>query len=450
MRALRTRLVIAVLAVVSIALVALIGGFNLVLQDRLSRDANEVLKARAAGVLASLTTTHGKLVRRDEPDQAALEGEAWVFNKSDRLLEGPGRSRPEIFRAAASLAGGPRRDLELADADVRLYAVPIVEEDGKRYGTVVAGLSLVPYEHTQHVALVASLIMVGMLLIVVALLSRWVVSLALRPVARMTAQADDWSEHDLDRRFALGRPHDELTTLAATLDNLLGRVAASLRREQRFSSELSHELRTPLARVRAEAELALRHERSDEGYRESLRRVLAGADQMERIIQTLLVVAREEASARHGTADADEAACRAAESCAGVAAAQGVEIDVSGGAPLRRVASDSDLVERILVPVIENACRYGRGRVTVTTGGYDGMVTYTVSDDGPGVSEAEADRIFEPGVRGSAAANGDGSGGDGAGLGLPLARRMARAVHGDVEAHPDEHGGRFTIVLPTV
>src|SRR5207302_10734730 len=105
--------------------------------------------------------------------------------------------------------------------------------------------------------------------------------------------------------------------------------------------------------------------------------------------------AREEASTRHGTADAGEAASRAAESCEDIAASQGVEIDVLKGAALRRVASDSDLVERILVPVIENACRYGRSKVTVTTAGYDGTVTYTVSDDGPGVGEAEADSIFE-------------------------------------------------------
>jgi two-component system, OmpR family, sensor kinase len=439
----------AVLAVVFVALVALIGGFNLVLADRLSHDADEVLRARAAGVLSGLTADKGRLVIRDAPDQAVLEGDAWVFNDNRRLLEGPRRSRPTIFKAASSLAGGPRRHLELADADVRLYAVPVLEEDGKRYGTVVAGISLIPYEHTQHVALVASLIMVGVLLIVAALLARWMVALALRPVTQMTAQADDWSEHDLDRRFALGKPHDELTMLAATLDTLLGRVAASLRREQRFSSELSHELRTPLSRVRAEAELALRQQRSDEAYREALGRVLAGADQMERIIETMLVVAREEASVRHGTADAGEAASRAAESCAAVAASQGVEIDVSGGDSLRRVASDSDLVERILVPVIENACRYGRSRVTVTTTGHDGLVTFTVSDDGPGVSKAETDRIFEPGVRGSAGENG-GAGFQGAGLGLPLARRLARAARGDVEAYPDEHGGRFTIVLPTV
>ena len=134
-------------------------------------------------------------------------------------------------------------------------------------------------------------------------------------------------------------PHDELTRLAATLDNLLDRVAASLRREQRFSSELSHELRTPLARIAAEAELALRHERTDETYREALRRVIAGADQMDRIIETMLVVARQEAATRHGTADAGDAALRAVESCADVAAAQGVEIDLEDGVRLRRVAS---------------------------------------------------------------------------------------------------------------
>lgn len=439
----------AVLVVVAIALAALIGGFNLVLASRLSHDADAVLHARADAVLSTVSAAGGKLVVREAPDRAALEGDAWVF-AGNRLIEGP-RSKPEVESAARSLAGAPRGHIELSDDDVRLYAVPIVQ-NGKRIGTVVAGISLVPYEHTQHVALTASLIMVGVLLIVAALLARWIVAVALRPVARMTAQADDWSEHDLDRRFALGRPHDELTTLAATLDSLLSRVAASLRREQRFSSELSHELRTPLARVRAEAELALRHERTEDGYREALGHVLDGADQMERIIQTLMVVAREEASARHGTADAGEAASRAVESCANVARERGVEVEVVSREPLRRIASDSDLVERILVPVIENACRYGRSRVTITCSGQNGTVVYEVGDDGPGVGTSESERIFEPGVRGTAGRSGGQNGEvrEGAGLGLSLARRLARAARGDVEARADERGGRFTIVLPSV
>ena len=71
---------------------------------------------------------------------------------------------------------------------------------------------------------------------------------ALRPVAHDDARAaEDWGAHDLDRRFELGPPRDELTGLAATLDGLLARIAASRRHEQRFASEVAHELRTPIA-----------------------------------------------------------------------------------------------------------------------------------------------------------------------------------------------------------
>ena len=73
----------------------------------------------------------------------------------------------------------------------------------------------------------------------------------------MTAEAEDWGAHDLDRRFGMGPPRDELTGLAATLDGLLARIAASRRHEQRFAAEVAHELRTPLAGIRGRAELAI-------------------------------------------------------------------------------------------------------------------------------------------------------------------------------------------------
>jgi len=69
---------------------------------------------------------------------------------------------------------------------------------------------------------------------------------------------------------------------------------------------------------------------------------------------------------------------------------------------------------------------------------------YLVEDDGPGVGEAERERIFEAGRRGSAARDGEG-----AGLGLALARRLARSASGDVEAVANGAGGRFSISLPT-
>ena len=173
---------------------------------------------------------------------------------------------------------------------------------GRRVGTVVAAVSLAPYEQTQRLALIASLVLGALMLVVVALAARWLLGASLRPVARMTRQAAAWSERDLDRRFALGEPHDELTELAATLDGLLDRLAASLRREQRFSAELSHELRTPLARVMAESELALRRERTTSEYRRALEQINRNAAQLTRIVDALIAAARHEAGfdRRHG------------------------------------------------------------------------------------------------------------------------------------------------------
>ena len=86
-------------------------------------------------------------------------------------------------------------------------------------------------------AFLASLIFAAVVLVLMALTVRWVIGRALRPVAQMTADAEAWTEHDLDHRFAAGEPHDELTQLAATFDRMLARLAASLRREQLFSAE---------------------------------------------------------------------------------------------------------------------------------------------------------------------------------------------------------------------
>src|SRR5204862_3054121 len=117
-----------------------------------------------------------------------------------------------------------------------------------------------------------------------------------------TEDAQAWTEHDLDHRFDVGEPHDELTHLAATFDRMLSRLAASLRREQRFSAELSHELRTPLSAIAAEAELALRRDRTPEAYRDALTEIGRRARQLERTMETLLTAARAESQLEHGSA----------------------------------------------------------------------------------------------------------------------------------------------------
>src|SRR2546425_47836 len=158
--------------------------------------------------------------------------------------------------------------------------------------------------HPRRPALFGSLAFGAAVLFAVALAARWLLAGSLRPVARMTRQAAMWSEQALDQRFDLGAPRDELTELAATLDGLLDRLAASLRREQRFSAELSHELRTPLSRVITEAELALRRERTPGEYRGALAQVLRNSQQVARTVDALVAAARHEAGLARGTADA--------------------------------------------------------------------------------------------------------------------------------------------------
>jgi len=438
----RGRLFLVVVATVGVAVAALVLGFNLILANTLTRESRDLARTRASAQLALLTTAHGRVTVREAPDAAAADASIWVFSRG-AALERP-RSGASIFATARALAGGSAHYADVPAADIRLYAAPIIS-GGRRIGAVVAGVSLAPYEQTRRLALIASVVLGALILLVVALAARWLLAASLRPVVRMTRQAAAWSEHDLDRRFVLGEPHDELSELAATLNGLLDRLAASLRREQRFSAELSHELRTPLSRLMAEAELALRRERKPSDYRRALELIQRNAVQLTRTVEALVAAARHEAGSYHGTSDAYELAVEAAASCADLAVQRGVDLDLTQTRTPMRVAVESELGERILQPLLDNACRYGASKVSLSIERAAGAVRYTVDDDGAGIAAEESERIFEPGVRGIQGA-GDGAG---AGLGLALARRLARSANGDIEALARPEGGRFVVTLPS-
>jgi signal transduction histidine kinase len=125
-------------------------------------------------------------------------------------------------------------------------------------------------------------------------------------------------------------------------------------------------------------------------------------------------------------------------------------VEVSVQPPPRdlRVGVERAIAAQILQPVVENACRFAQHEVLLGAGRNGKEVYFLVEDDGPGVADDEKDRIFEPGVRGTAAA-GERSRARGAGLGLSLARRLARAASGDVEVEAGPmSGARFKVRLP--
>jgi len=435
---LRDRVTFATALVLVLGLALLTLGVYLLLSHQLDQDVSARLHERADAQRALVSVEHAHVVVRDAAGDGALDEQAWVY-VGGRAVRRPPAS-PTVERAADALADVGRATERSIGEQVRLRAEPAYAPGRRRIGTVVVGASLVPYEHTERIALLGALALDAFVLAAGVLLARRAVGKALEPVAEMTRRAADWSEHDLDRRFELGPPRDELTALSATLDGLLARIAASLRHEQRFSAEMAHELRTPLTGVRGEAELALRDPRLPPDARGVLERILHGTERMERAVATLLTVARSDARTSLGSCDARAGVARALDAFTPAAQRAGVTLAYDPPAPALRVGADEDAVAQALQPLIENAICHAHRTIAVTLARRASVVEIVVHDDGPGIDAGDAEALFEPG-RSSVG---------GAGLGLPLARRLARACGGDVTADGTSAGGRFALRLPAL
>jgi two-component system, OmpR family, sensor kinase len=435
---LRGRVTLATALVLAVGLTLLTIGVNLMLSHQLNKDVSSLLHERADAQLVAISLRHGSIVAREAPNDETVDEQAWIYQGA-RNIRRPAARAP-VQRAVDALAGG-RADTEVNVAgDVRLRVEPIFTDDhARRVGTVVVGASLIPYQHTERLALLATILLDGFLLAAGVLLARRAVGKALQPVAEMTQRAGEWSEQDLDRRFDLGPPRDELTALSATLDRLLGRIASSLRREQRFSAEMAHELRTPLSGVRGEAELALRGELPSAAH-SALERILRGTERMQTVIETLLIAARGQGRQANGSAAARQAAALALDSLQPLAESRGVKLRLDCAAGELCVGAEQDVVAQALHPLLENALRHAHANVSIGVCGEQGQVVFDVRDDGCGPQVSDAEKLFEPGV----------SSVGGAGLGLPLARRLARSCGGEVTVDLAAVGGRFSLRLPAV
>lgn len=439
---LRERIWLTVVAAMAATLIALTGGFNLLIANRLAHDADNVATARASAELDALKITPAGIDLVETLDAGGLDTPTWVFSGT-KPLEAPRLGR-EALTLALTLTRRGRGFADLPAQDLRLYGLPVTSRS-RRLGTVVAAVELGPYEEIRRIALLASSLLALLALVAVAATSRWMIARSLRPVSEMTMQAAEWSEQQLDRRFALGEPHDEFTTLATTLDGLLDRVAASLRHEQNLTAELSHELRTPLTQISAETQYALRHGRLTDDQAASFQRILNSARQMTRILDTLMTAARAEAGESQASCDATIAARAAIEPFRQVAADAGVELKLVPPTMPLRIPFDSGVVERILAPLLENACRFADRHVTVEIVPADREIGFAIQDDGPGIPPEDAENVFEPGFRSAPAGVALLTS---AGLGLPLARRLSRRLGGDVRIADSPAGARIVVDLP--
>lgn len=418
-RTLRGKVSLLGLGVITGWVVVLTVSFNLLLAVEIKGQADNTLRNRAATAAATVNFgVNGAQSVREGAFDEALDSGIWVYSRTGNVVRPGGDDT--LQKLADSMSSGPARFKSNGDQD-RLYSLPLIQ-DGKRAGTVVAAISLDPYDRASHAALFGSALVAGLVLLGAYPVLRIAAGRALRPVEQMTEQAGEWSARDITARFGARQPYAEIQQLAETLDGVLDRLSAVVRHERQLSAELSHELRTPLSRVRAEIDLLLSRDHEDGPMAEAHLAIRESSVAMERILDTLLAAARAEIHAAPGRCELGPAVRNA------VSAAQApTSVSVRSTVGSVVVGVDSAIAERVLAPILSNACRHAHSVVTISARLEPDAVLITIDDDGPGVPPELRETIFEPGFRGDPE-----DGHDGAGLGLALARRLAQAATGDV------------------
>ncbi|MGX1668792.1 sensor histidine kinase [Streptomyces sp. NPDC055400] len=445
-RTLRGRLSLVALTTAALLMTVLTVAFNTVMDRHLQRQADDELRNRAAAVATTIDTSGPRVRVLETVNDHLLDANAWIY-AGTRVLEQPPATTADspLAGAAGRLAAQRKRACSTVDPESP-HAVRLCSDlvDSRHGATVVTALDLGPYRSSADTLLLGSLILDAFMLACTYALTRLAVGRALRPVRTMTDQATQWSAVGSDERFGVEGHPAELARLGGSLDTLLDRIRTVLRHEQQLTGELSHELRTPLTRIIIELDWWKARPRTAAETRATHGVIADAAQSMRTICDTLLSDARDGAqnsSAAPGTTTVVPVLHRLVES---FDAREQVKTFVDVADPELQAGVAPALLERIVSPLLTNAVRFALSAVTVSARQLPGRVRIDVTDDGPGVPAMFVGDLFQPGRR----ADLD-DGHDGAGLGLPLARRLARAVGGEVSHDPGyTSGARFRVDLP--
>lgn len=270
----------------------------------------------------------------------------------------------------------------------------------------------------------------GLLLTVLAIVTGaalWAVARAARPFATFAAAAERLGTDVATPPLPETGPR-EIRAAAHAFNVMQGRIRRFVEDRTQMLAAISHDLRTPLTRMRLRAEFV-----DDDEQRAKM---LADLEEMEHMIAATLAFARDDATreARKQVDVATLVQCLAED--------MGVPYD---GPDSLVLPAGPMALKRLVANLLDNARKYGgTARARLAEG--DGGVTVTIDDDGPGIPEAEFERVFAPFVRLETSRNRETGG---TGLGLSVARAAARAHGGDITlANRPEGGLRVQLVLP--
>jgi signal transduction histidine kinase len=430
-RTLRTR--VAVLVAAAMLVLLTLAGVGLVLVHRalLVESVDEAVVRQADALIR--TVEDGR-----QPTAADLVSDDMVV----QVLVGDGIIRTSLPPSAPPLLGDER-----APEDDRVRSVTLPGDgEGRLIARRADGATVIVAGSLDDVA-ESTAALVGILAfglpvsaMALAVLVWWAVGRALRPVEDIRARVDRITAHRLDDEVPEPSGAEEVARLARTMNAMLARLRLSAEQQRRFVADAAHELRSPLARMRAELEVDAAHPASaDPAVTASS--VLAETVGLQRLVDDLLLLARGDAgvTGRSAPVDLDDVVARAVRS------RHDARVVVQDLAPVQ-VLGDGGQLDRLVGNLLDNAVRHARERIVVALAVGDDAAELTVTDDGPGIPAADADRVFERFTRLDDARTGDDGG---VGLGLAIARDIAERHGGTlaVDSGPGT-GARFVLRLP--
>ena len=278
----------------------------------------------------------------------------------------------------------------------------------------------------------------------------WLTSRAIRPVEEMSVAASRISAGNLSERIIGADTDNELGRLAGVLNSTFARLEAAFAQQRQFTADASHELRTPLAVIISEAQTTLARERSSAEYRETVETCLDAAQQMRRLTESLLELARFDASQediQRERVDVSETTCACVERIRPLAQERGIHVHIHCDLAPVRVCGDTDRLVQVITNLLTNAIHYNKpnGEIRVGTRGENGDAIVTVADTGQGIAPEDLPHIFERFYRADKSRS---RAAGRSGLGLAISKAILDAHGGTIEVTSQSGvGTTFTVRL---
>ncbi len=273
---------------------------------------------------------------------------------------------------------------------------------------------------------------------------------AFAPIHELSTLARQISAENLSQRITTVRSRDEIGELAETFNEMISRLETSFQQIQQFSSDVAHELKTPLTVLKGEIEVALRKERSPEEYREMLANLLESANDLGKMVEDLLLLARIDAQrvpiASEDVA-LDELTLETYESLLVLAEQKQIAVNLREIEPVT-ISGDAGLLKRVISNLMINAITYTPegGKIELTVEKTAQSAIFTVADTGIGIPADALPHIFDRFYRVDQSRSHETGG---TGLGLAIVTQIVAAHHGKIEVESMVgKGTTFRLELP--